>query len=116
MEVGEVVIDVFQFLTPIGVFMYLIEIKPTYATFCKLCSQFINTIYYVHRTRYCPRWHTHRLIEFVAQLDMLQQKNGFPNTSCTPNPDKGGIPFYYLLQPTNKLRANTIVFCCKYAK
>ncbi len=114
MEVGEVVIDVFQFLTPIGVFMYLIEIKPTYATFCKLCSQFINTM--CIEPDIVRAGIQQHLIEFVAQLDMLQQKSGFPNTLCTPNPDKGGIPFYYLLQPTNKLRANTIVFCCKYAK
>lgn len=114
MEVGEVVIDVFQFLTPIGVFMYLIEIKPTYATFCKLCSQFINTM--CIEPDFVRAGIQQRLIEFVAQLDMPQQKSGFPNTLCTPNPDKGGIPFYYLLQPTNKLRANTIVFCCKYTK
>ena len=64
MEVGEIVVDILQFLAPVGVFVYFVEIKPTTATFGKLSGQLINAMGIepdiVHTSI------QHRLIEFVA--------------------------------------------------
>lgn len=111
MQVGQVVIDILQFLTPIGIFVYLIKEQVTPATLSKVCGQLVDAVGVEPDVI-----HTgveYGVVHLVVLLDMLEQQSSLAHTSGTTQTDKRGIPCYLVFNITHKVDVSSIVFCYK---